>query len=499
MSGSRPSATLFTSAFHREFEASEWRLLKRRFAWFCTLAGALVLVTVLSGSLQLLGWLSLPNAYSLHDLRINTGLAILQGVLFLGGYAFARWRELDRQPLLTLTWWVVVGFGVVQFLAAVLLERTDGDPPSLLGQIAFVHLLACLFLPWSARQAIIPVVILSVIHAGMVLGFGDAALWARLLWAIAGPLMGVPGVVVCWLKHNRRMADVKLKFLHRRYSQVHRELVDARRIHESLLPKTIASGPVRLDFRYEPMRLIGGDFLHAHQSPAAAGAEAPLSVVVMDVTGHGIVAALTVNRLSGELERIFAENPHIAPGQVLRLLNRYTYLTLANHSVFLTAFCLRVDPAAGTLAYASGGHPPAFIVAVDGTMEELSSTTFVLGACDDADFDPAERTVRFGPGDAALIYTDGAIECRNARGRMMGIDGLRRTIASHRRAGQGGWSARLIQSVDEFREGDPEDDTLIVEVARSLSPSAQTVQRVVRLASTSEGPNPGAVSASAPQ
>ncbi|MBX3363781.1 MAG: serine/threonine-protein phosphatase [Phycisphaeraceae bacterium] len=490
MSRERPSATLFTAAFHREFQASEWRLLRRRFAWFCTLAGVLVLMTVVTGLVRLAGWVALEPGRSTSDTALNTILAALQGMVFLGSYAFARAKELDRIPLLTLTYWAVVGFGAIQFLAAVLIGHALGDPGELLGQIAFVHLLACLFLPWTPRQAIMPVLILAGIHALLVLSLGEGAFTERLLWAALAPLMGVPGVLVCWLKHNRRMAEVKLRFLSKRYSQVRRELVDARRIHEALLPRPILDGPVRFDFRYEPMSLIGGDFLHAHISPPRDGGDPALSVVVMDVTGHGIAAALTVNRLSGELERIFGENPYVAPGQVLRLLNRYAYLTLANHSVFLTACCLRVEPSAGTLTFASGGHPPAFTVAVDGAMEELDATTFILGACDDTGFDPGERTVPFGPGDAVIIYTDGAIECRNERGRMLGIDGLRRTIAASRRSPAGGWPQRLLDAVDAFRSGPPGDDTLIVEIARSLTPSPQTLQRVIRRATPVEGPAP---------
>jgi sigma-B regulation protein RsbU (phosphoserine phosphatase) len=190
---------------------------------------------------------------------------------------------------------------------------------------------------------------------------------------------------------------------------------------------------------------------------------------VVDVTGHGIAAALTVNRLHGELERLFAENPDVDPGAVLGLLNKYVHLTLANHSVYATAFCLRVDPARNVVEYASGGHPPAFLRAVDGTLHELSSTGFVLGACPSDDFDPAPATLPFYPGDALIVYTDGAIEAKNEAGRMLGVRGVQRLLAQKAGASPGQWPAVLMQTVDGHRVGPVCDDTLAVEVWRPLA------------------------------
>jgi sigma-B regulation protein RsbU (phosphoserine phosphatase) len=277
------------------------------------------------------------------------------------------------------------------------------------------------------------------------------------------------------MRHSKRTQDFKYRFMTTRYTEMRRELVDARKIHESLFPEAIEIGELRFTFDYEPMRQIGGDFLFAHRlkSPDGAPAERPLSVVLLDVTGHGIPAALTVNRLHGELERVFAENPDIGPGEVLGLLNRYVHLTLASHSIYLTALCLRVDVEASTLEFASGGHPPAFLRAVDGTVEELVSTSFVLGAASHADYDPAPRTLRFGPGDTVIAYTDGAIEARNDDGKMIRIDGLRRMVASAGGIPPTKWPAAFRHEVTEYRAGPAEDDTLLFVVHRVVGDRAR--------------------------
>jgi serine phosphatase RsbU (regulator of sigma subunit) len=256
-----------------------------------------------------------------------------------------------------------------------------------------------------------------------------------------------------------------------RYNDMKRELVDARRIHEALFPKANPEGPVRFNYCYEPMRQIGGDFLFRRYGVSPHGERPMLSVAIIDVTGHGIPAALTVNRLHGELERLFAEKPETTPGELLDALNRYVHLTLAEHSVYVTALCLRVDPnlpAERAMEYASGGHPPAFVRTVDGKVEELGSTAFVLGAVPTEAFDAGERCVRFGPGDSVIAYTDGAIEARDQSGRMLRIEGMLRLVA-HPETWRGAQPCEaILRHVDQHRYGPIADDTLIVEVSRPL-------------------------------
>jgi serine phosphatase RsbU (regulator of sigma subunit) len=263
-----------------------------------------------------------------------------------------------------------------------------------------------------------------------------------------------------------------------------RELVDARRLHEALFPSPLSSGPLRFGYLYEPMRQIGGDYVfdRPHPQPRAEGDHFEFfNMLLVDVTGHGIAAALTVNRLHGEIERLFAENPEIGPGEILSALNRYVHLTLANHSIYVTALCLRVDLVGGVIEYASGGHPPAFIArgvmsGRSNEIEQLESTSVVLGACAAGDFDPGVRRVPFAPGDTLIAYTDGAIETRNAENRMLGLKGLRECLETATLAGAHlhGFAPAVLQAVEKHRSGPVADDTLIVEIRRPLEIPVQT-------------------------
>lgn len=341
--------------------------------------------------------------------------------------------------------------------------------------ILVTHVFACAFLPWTAKESMRPILPLLVINAALTILMLTYQRWRGEAtsgsWIFAGvmilfsPLVASPGASLCWWRHSRFREEATSKLVRGRYAEMRRELTDARRIHESLFPKMLLDGPITFAYVYEPMRQIGGDYLYVQKLP---GDGTGLHMVIMDVTGHGIPAALTVNRLHGELQRIFAENPEVSPGDAIRLLNRYVNLTMADHALFVTAICLRVDPARQVIEYASGGHPPAYLRAADGTVHELPATTYLLGAEIDSAFDPAQTQIPFRPGDRIAAFTDGAIEARTASGKMIGLAGMRSIVARIETRGEHHWAARLLQAIDELRAGPPTDDTLVVEIGFSL-------------------------------
>lgn len=346
--------------------------------------------------------------------------------------------------------------------------------------IFITHVLACLFLPWTPRESFRPLMPLIAATALIMIAFsvraavagaGSGALGAIAAGVVASSMViGLPGAGVCWWRHARFHRRFTFDVMRGRYVEMRQELTNARQIHESLFPSPCHRDGLRFRFLYEPMRQIGGDYLYTRFDDSTTG-NRPFNLVLTDVTGHGIPAALTVNRLHGELERIFAENPGCPPGKVLALLNRYVNLTLANHSVYATALCVRVDPAKDTLEYASGGHPPAFLRGADGSIQSLECTTLVLGAAAGPDFEAGSRTVRFMPGDTLIAYTDGALEARDAAGRYFGMVGIERVLAASSPDPDHGWPRAVLRAVDEHRFGPIADDTLIVELTRDVLPA----------------------------
>jgi serine phosphatase RsbU (regulator of sigma subunit) len=192
-------------------------------------------------------------------------------------------------------------------------------------------------------------------------------------------------------------------------------------------------------------------------------------VVIIDITGHGISAALTVNRIHGELERLFGERSDISPGATLTALNHYVNVALAKHNVYATALCLRADPEEETIQWASAGHPPAFLRTAGGLLERLEPTAMMLGAGGDDGFEPAQQSMPLNRGDTVIAYTDGVIEARDQTGRMLTIEGMQAVMASLPLVTESPTCADTVMTaVQRHRVGAVQDDTLIVELTRPL-------------------------------
>jgi len=449
-----PSAAL-TLDFKHEYQVETSARLRQRLFWLAAIWGVVRLV------LWAPWWVSGIQSASWHMLVSTT-----VGLVWIGVIAYILWRcrqpGLSQHALLRMSQWMVFVDGLL-----FLLDARFGVVPLGLWGVLLAHVVASAVLPWSPLQSMAPIA--SVLAVAAVLLFirlpsvADAVTAILLL-----PLIAIPGVTIAALRHAAFVKKFRFQALHGRYQQIRQDLVDARRIHESLFPAPINDGTVQLAYLYEPMRQIGGDFLFAHVLRRDDDRPPAVSVVLLDVTGHGIAAALTVNRLHGELERVFAEEPQISPGEVTRLLNRYVHLTLAPHSVYVTALCMRIDPYSHILEFANAGHPPAFLRAVNGTIDQLNSTTFVLGAVGARDFKPEPRAIPFGPGDALVAYTDGAIEARNDAGQMFGVQGVQRVLARGLQSSDSDWPDVLLGAVKGFRYGPPADDTVIVELRQSI-------------------------------
>ncbi len=465
-----------TSEFHHAFRQETDVLMRRRLVWFVSLWGGFntlinaIVITLYFVEGSFPPWFPLAAGQEPIYGLLTASWILVYG-LTLG---FVLTKRVSTKDVVRMSIGLIVFGGLTGILG-----RALGLPTNLAG-FWLSYSVACLVFPWRVRESLLPIAIvfpLGVASALIFEGFGTGKLIANSLFLLFGL---TPGVMLCWYKHSQRLVRASNRFLSDRYGMLRQELAYARQIHEALFPAPVIEGDLRFSYKYEPMRQIGGDYLHAQEIRDAAGNLESLSVVVVDVTGHGIPAALTVNRLHGELDLRFADDPNASPGQILANLNRYINLTLARHSIYATALCLRVDLKRGVLEYASGGHPPAFLVCADGTIRELGSTALVLGAARTEEYEPEEVSLAFHPGDALIVYTDGAVEARGLDGRMMRIAGFRDTVAARLADGHaerlGSWAEYLLDIVTTHRGGSPpEDDTLLVEVHRPLSNRAGEV------------------------
>lgn len=463
-----------TSEFHTEFHRETGTILRRRLIWFISIWGGLGLLGLVFLVVMVFGSSSAANlfssGYTLGFVLLTNAVWVL---CYITALVMAIEQDVSARRVIHLSMGLIVLDGVL-----VVLMRAADPGVMMTGMWYFVisHFVACCVFPWTLRQAIVPSLVVIGFSTLVHLVYEGTSPVGTLVLALVTLVFNGPGLGVAWFRYNQRVQKSTNKFLSKRYGHLRQELAYARQVHESLFPGPRSAGSVRFSYRYEPMRQIGGDYLHTKLHVDPETEDETFSCVLVDVTGHGIPAALTVNRLHGEIDLRFAEQPDIRPGELLRLLNRYINLTLSNHSIFATAVCIQVVPGENKLLYASGGHPPAFVRGVDGTVRDLDPTAFVLGATGDHQFEHGEISVGFHPGDSLIAYTDGATEARAMDGSMLRVEGLRRIIAGAHVLGsdepvplQGQWSERILSEVAAHRGGlPPDDDTLAIEIFRPL-------------------------------
>ena len=398
--------------------------------WFVALAGPLLSISIAVYYLTLRNWKAASrDLIVMHATRM---------ILLLGAASIA-----------------------TQFLLVWLSGASFGG--EMLPRLFYWHATACLFLPWTPRESLRPMIPLMVIWAICIIGFGlKANFIPSVVTAFFGSGVLIPGLGICSWRLTRHSRRFRREMVGRDFLSMRQELARARNIHESMFPPPYEDGHVSFDYMYLPMRELGGDFIHLH-----VGAEGLVHMALIDVTGHGLSAALTVNRLYGELERIRGELPLAEPDEVLILLNRYISLTMAKHNIYATAACMTIDPYLSQLRWASAGHPPGYIRRQVGTVETLESTTIVLGAMSDQDFSTDLTTRPIEPGDEVVVYTDGVIESRNRQGTQYGLKHLGDLMS--RQPAPRNWPQFITSTIQKYTSGKPEDD-LLVAAFRYVSP-----------------------------
>lgn len=248
-------------------------------------------------------------------------------------------------------------------------------------------------------------------------------------------------------------------------TRLERELRAAQAFQLSLLPDRTASCPgLEVSFVYESCDELGGDFFD-YVLPV----DAPATMLVSDVSGHGAAAAM----VTGMVKQAFhtaGEHAH-RPGAVLQRIADAG--ALFPEGKYVTAACMRVDPASDVLEYAIAGHPPALFFARDGAMQFLESSAPMIHpalpvwGCE-------QRGLRMVPGDWLVLYTDGLTDARNVHGDDFGVERLVTTAtrlfaSSCERQPSCTEAVHAIrQELTQFTGGRPLDDDLTLAVVRRV-------------------------------
>ncbi len=214
------------------------------------------------------------------------------------------------------------------------------------------------------------------------------------------------------------------------------ELAAARSVQELMIPREKVDTPgFEVDSVYNPANEVGGDFFHVQ--PLNDGS---LLVVIGDVAGHGLKAAMNVSMLMGALRRI----PERSPARILESLNR----VLTGSESLTTCQAILFGPN-GELVISSAGHLFPYL----NSQEIVLPGGLPLGAVPEVSYD--EIRLYLHPGDRLLLLSDGVVEARRSTGELFGFDRV------HNLSNQ---SAFYI--ADAAREFGQEDDITVLTVRR---------------------------------
>lgn len=243
--------------------------------------------------------------------------------------------------------------------------------------------------------------------------------------------------------------------LEERQKEIDEDLALAARVQQSLAPQSLVWGGMRVETYLHPVRTIGGDFglVSPHD-------EEHLTLLVCDVSGHGIGSALVANRLYTE---VLAElRDGVGLGEMLDRLNRFVMQSIGSSVFLFTAAVARVDRGGRRMVFAGAGHPPAMIVTPGQQPRLLESRSMVLGALPDAVDREAELDFDLEPGDRVVLYTDGLTEVFDARGEMLDVEGLQKIVRETSQLPLSEMKQSILDRVAAWREGPPSDDMSLV-------------------------------------
>ena len=252
----------------------------------------------------------------------------------------------------------------------------------------------------------------------------------------------------------------RIEALYARESErIEKDLAMAKAIQINAMPSTFPPYPafsdvIDLHALMRPAREVGGDFYDFY----FVGPNR-IAIVIADVSGKGIPAALFMMRAKATIQSCLKSEPGIVEA-----------MTKANHrlsrgndaNMFVTAWIGIADLTDGTVEYINAGHNPPLIKRADGSVEFLARRSGpALAAVDGAGF--ARQSLKLAPGEGIILYTDGVTEAMNRDGTLYGSERLLlavKGLLGVREASE--VTSGILKNVDVYSDGAEQADDITI-------------------------------------
>ena len=241
--------------------------------------------------------------------------------------------------------------------------------------------------------------------------------------------------------HSAALAQERMK----------KDLEFARTIQEGFLPQA-------------PPAVVGWEFASQYQSAQEVGgdfydfiplSEKQMGVLIGDVSGKGVPAALYMARLMSDF-RFYATSLS-SPGEVVGRMNQIL-VERSRRGMFVTLCYLLIDLADGRVTIVNGGHLAPLVRETSGKLVHLEGAANTpLGILAEQTF--SEHHYTLAPGEILTLMTDGILESMNKKGALFGAKRIHRIVAGPARGAQD-LSRRLFVASARFAKGAPQHDDL---------------------------------------
>ncbi len=221
---------------------------------------------------------------------------------------------------------------------------------------------------------------------------------------------------------NHRQLKIEIERQKRKIDEynemIQRDLKLAEQVQQSLVPLPISNSKIDIGLKHLPMIGVGGDFADIYYD-----GEQFIYITMIDITGHGITAALLVNRICSEIRSLVRDE--FEPNEILYNLNNFVIDIFHRTGMFLTMFTSKLDLYANTFTYAGSSHPALILWKQnDEKFQKLSSQNMIIGFEKQSLERFIQDMVQLDSGDKLFFYTDGIIEAENQSREQFGIKRL---------------------------------------------------------------------------
>jgi hypothetical protein len=251
-------------------------------------------------------------------------------------------------------------------------------------------------------------------------------------------VLGYMGFIIVSVAEARRRIRIETE-----KAAIETELAAAREIQRIMVPEELPPAPgYAIESIYRPAAQVGGDFFQV--IPLGDG---QTLVVIGDVSGKGLSAAMIVSMLIGMLRAISSITRD--PSRILVELN--SMLFEHKHSGFVTCLAARLDPS-GRVTVGNAGHLAPWLNGDEIAFTGSLPLSVVASAT------PEQVVLEMNSGDRLTLLTDGVVEARDSQGVLLGFDRTQSVLRQN---------ASLLALAEAAIHHGQDDDLTVISILRT--------------------------------